>query len=119
MRPRATNPDLEIIVDETVRVAGQLDDSDGKVDYDAAEHAMARAVDRGLFAKQAESRFAFAYYWETLDGMQAYIDETWADNTILPPEVVQRARELTPAGQAVQFRARESVVIAAYRKRPP
>ena len=117
MRPRTTNPNVEVVINESVRVAGQIDDSAGRIDDEAADRAMATLVSHGLFAKQEERRFTFALYWRTPEQMQAYIEENRSDYAILPPQVVQRARELSPKGRPVHYRVREEIMIVDYRKR--
>jgi hypothetical protein len=119
IRPRATNPNVELVLNKSVRIAGQLDDSAGEIDYEAADRAMATLVSRGRFAKQGERRFAFAYYWQTPGQMQDFIDETWSGYVVLSPQVVQRAVALSPEGQPVQYRVRETIVIADYRRQTP
>ena len=117
MRPRTSNPDVELVFKDSLLVAGQIDDSGAETDYDAADRAIAAVVSYGLFVKQEERRFSFAYYWQTPEQMQAYIEETWGCYGILPPQLVQRAREASPEGRPVRYRVREAIVIADYRKR--
>ena len=117
MRPQATNPKVEVVLNASVRVAGQIDDSAGEIDYVAADRAMATLVARGRFVKHEERLFTFAYYWREPGEMQAYIEEAWSGFAFLPDRVVQRARELSPTGQPVQYRVSETIVIADHRKR--
>jgi hypothetical protein len=116
IRPRVSNPDVEVVFEEKLLIAGNIDDSGAEADYDAADRSMASVVSEGLFSKQAGSCFSFAYYWQTPDQMQTYIDESWGCYGVLSPQTVQVARELSPADQTVRFRVREVIMIANYRK---
>ncbi|MDX1616661.1 MAG: hypothetical protein R3300_20300 [Candidatus Promineifilaceae bacterium] len=116
MRPQSARPTVEVVDERAVVVAGQVDESAGASDYEAADRAMAAMVAQGRFAKQREKRFPFSYYWPTVEQMQAYIEEAWSDFAVLPEQVVQRARELTPGGATVRYRVRETILIADYRK---
>jgi hypothetical protein len=116
IRPRTSNPDVELVLDDSLLVAGQIDDSRAEADYDEADKAIATVISDELFVKQEERRFSFAYYWPTPEQMQAYIEDNWGCYSVLPSRVVQRARDLSPEGQLVRCRVREATVIASYRK---
>lgn len=118
IRPQATNPEVEVVLHKSVQIAGHLDDSASEIDYQAADSAMATMIAHGRFAKQRQKRFTFAYYWQTPDEMKAYIEEVWSSYSVLSPLVVQQAAKLSPKGHPVQYRIRESVIIADYRRLP-
>lgn len=118
IRPRTSNPDVELIFNESFYSAGQIDDSAGQIDDEAADRAIANLVSRDFFVKLDEQRFSFAFYWPTLDQMQAYIEKYWGDYAILPPDVVRQARELALKNRPENYRIREIIMFSDYRKLP-
>lgn len=118
MRPRISHPAVELVLEDIVLVAGQIDDSGSEMDDLVADLAIATAVSMGLFARQEERSFSFAYYWATPQQMQAYIEEAWSGFAVLPPQVVVRAGAMAPVDRPVRYRVREAVMIADYRKQP-
>ncbi len=64
----------------------------GMLDDIAASEAMAEVVRRGYFTAQMQEMFKFAVYWDTLDGLLAYVERKWRNKKHLPLEVLERAR---------------------------
>jgi hypothetical protein len=118
MRPRTSKPDVELVFDDAIRTAGQLDDSAADSDDEAADRAIASLVSSGLLARKEERRFSFNYIWQSVAQMQAYLEGTWSAHTYVPPQVVARAHELSAAGGLIHCRLRRVLMMADYRKRP-
>ena len=117
IRPLTSNPPLEVIFNEEISIAGQVDDSVDAPSDIAANEAVKEIVNRGIFLKQQEERFEFAYYWDKLEDMEAYIEDQWSDWVNLPQEVSAKARRLTKdfAGN-VQYRVQVDMLISRYKK---
>lgn len=117
IRPLTSNPPLEVIFNEEISIAGQVDDSVDTPSDIAANEAVKEVVNRGIFLKQQEERFEFAYYWDKLEDMEAYIEDQWSDWVNLPQEVSGKARRLTKdfAGN-VQYRVQVDMLISRYKK---
>lgn len=117
IRPLTSNPPLEVIFNEEISIAGQVDDSVDTPSDIAANEAVKEVVNRGIFLKQQEERFEFAYYWDKLEDMEAYIEDQWSDWVNLPQEVSVKARRLTKdfAGN-VQYRVQVDMLISRYKK---
>ena len=114
LRPISGDTPLEVVRDHKVEFAGYFDEDEDHPDDVAANNAISRAVRRGLFHRERNGRFRFAYYWDTVDEMRAYIKEKWTA-TRLPGPVSRKARRLMAAGNA-RVRARLTMNIAALRK---
>jgi hypothetical protein len=117
IRPLTSNPPLEVIYNEEISIAGQVDDSVDTPSDIAANEAAKEVVNRGIFLRQQEERFEFAYYWDKLEDMEAYIEDQWSDWVNLPQEVSAKARRLTKdfAGN-VQYRVQVDMLISRYKK---
>lgn len=117
IRPLTSNPPLEVIFNEEINIAGQVDDSVDTPSDIAANEAVKEVVNRGIFLRQQEERFEFAYYWDKLEDMEAYIEDQWSDWVNLPQEVSVKARRLTKdfVGN-VQYRVQVDMLISRYKK---
>ncbi len=80
----------------------------------AADGAVRTAIRDGLFHREKDGSFLFAYYWDTVDEMKAYVDERWSYTT-LPPETEQEARRVMTAGPG-RLRCLITVKISRMRK---
>lgn len=117
IRPLTSNPPLEVIFNEEISIAGQVDDSVDTPSDIAANEAVKEVVNRGIFLKQQEERFEFAYYWDKLEDMEAYIEDQWSDWVNLPQEVSGKARRLTKDFDGnVRYRVQVDMLISRYKK---
>ena len=117
IRPLTSNPPLEVIFNEEISIAGQVDDSADLPDDIAANQAVTEVITRGIYLKQQEERFDYAFYWEKLEDLEAYIEDQWSDWVILPQEVSRKARSLTNEyAKNVRYRIRVDMLISRYGK---
>ena len=117
IRPLTSNPPLEVIFNEEISIAGQVDDSADLPDDIAANQAVTEVITRGIYLKQQEERFDYAFYWEKLEDLEAYIEDQWSDWVILPQEVSRKARRLTNEyAKNVRYRIRVDMLISRYGK---
>ena len=117
IRPLTSNPPLEVIFNEEISIAGQVDDSVDTPSDIAANEAVKEVVNRGIFLKQQEERFEFAYYWDKLEDMEVYIEDQWSDWVNLPQEVSGKARRLTKDFDGnVRYRVQVDMLISRYKK---
>lgn len=118
IRPLSSYPPVEVITSNGARLAGRADDSLGIPDDQAANNAIADAVRQGIFFKDADERFEFFYYWDTMEQMQAYIKDRWDDWVILRDTTLQNAAQIISesTGQ-IQLRITLTILISVYGKR--
>jgi hypothetical protein len=69
-----------------------------------------------MFIMEEERFFDYAYFWDTLDDFQAYVDENWVNRRV-PKKLLSKARKIvTEAVGHTRIRIRDVRVIARYRK---
>src|SRR5437773_1748003 len=111
LRPTAGNWPLEVVAGPRTWPAGPLDDTLELPDDQAANAALRHAVRAGWFISERATTFDYAWYWDTLAELEAYIAERW--NTIMRlPETTRAAliRLLAPAGSGARVRLRRGMV---------
>ena len=117
LRPYSNNPAIEILTGRAVYHAGHIDDSLGLPIDLAADQAVQKLVARDAFLKRHEARFELAYYWHTLEDLQTYVLEKWADSSHLPEETLKKAQARVAAARGpIQIRIQREMLIARYRK---
>ena len=115
LRPISGETPLEVVrPGRRPELAGFYDEPADHPDDVAANNAVARAVRRGLFHRERDGEFRFAYYWDSVDEMRAYIKEKWTA-TRLPGPVSRKARRLMAPGDG-RVRARVRMIITRLRK---
>jgi hypothetical protein len=93
LRPFAGNWPLEVVAPSAsptrstpgAWAVGRVDDSQERPDDQAANAAIAHAVRAGWFRAERTTTFEYAWYWDTLAELEAYIAERWATVLRLPP----------------------------------
>jgi hypothetical protein len=109
LRPICIDVPLEIIASSGSESAGLVDMSP-EIDKDiASDAAIQTVINDGLYIKEFEESFDFAYYWNTIREFTADLDERWKDEIILPKEVLKQGRVLYkkhPDGARVRIRIR-------------
>jgi hypothetical protein len=116
LRPVSGDTPLEVVRTGVAELAGHFKEPSDHPDDVAANNAIARAVRRGQFVRERDGSFRFAYYWDSVDEMRAYVKEKWTA-TRLPGAVSRKARRLMAAGDG-KVRARVQMVITRLRRIP-
>lgn len=117
LRPFAGNWPLEVVTATRQWAAGPLDDSQEQPDDHAANGAIAAALHAGWFVEERTTTFPFAWYWDTLAELEAYIAERWS-TVVRLPEDTRRAVEqlLAEAGPDARLRFRRRMRLGRYRR---
>lgn len=120
LRPIASGWKLEIVQGERGKLAGRLDDSLRRSTDAASNQAMAQAVALGWFKPRTQDSFAYAYYWDDLEGMQAYVEAEWPDSAVIPENVLREAARLVreAVGES-KIRITRTIWIATYERAAP
>ncbi len=94
LRPLCIDVPLEIVYEGGSESAGILDLSPD-IDRDiTSDVAIVSVIKGGLFLESKVEYFDYAYYWETIKGMEEDLEENWKDEVIVSEEVRQRASVL-------------------------
>ena len=94
LRPLCLDMPIDIVYKEKIGCAGKADMSPDLVHEVAAERAIEKVVNAGLYAGLSVERFELAYYWSTVRGMMAEMRARWQDDVIIDDRVIHRAYEL-------------------------
>ena len=117
IRPYSLSPPVEVVMNDTVRIAGPIDSSAGVPDDEASDRAIQEVVKNGAYSKSEAGSFKFAYYWDTLEHMKDYIEERWSDSTHLPKRTLDEAARLVSESMGtIQIRIRSDMKIVRYKK---
>ena len=117
LRPHVSGWPVEIVSPDTRILVGQLDDKAGIRDDIAADIAISKAIRRGWFEVENEAFFEYAYYWNSVDEMNAYIETEWSNLVAVQGNVLSEARRLVQlTSEPVQIRIRRTMLIGSYRK---
>lgn len=73
LRPQVSGRPVEIVSRGTRVLVGQLDAEKGISDDVASDNAISEAVQRGWLEQENEEFFEYAYCWDTVDKMNAFI----------------------------------------------
>jgi|SRR5215470_16686099 len=117
VRPVSANAPLEVVAGNQVWRAGRVDESGDLPDDHAANESLRTIVCEGWFIRERQARVDYAWYWDTLDELQAHIAEKWSSSVQLPAAVeAEAARLLAAGGTGARLRLRLTVAMARYRK---
>jgi len=117
LRPIAAQWPVEVVTATEASLAGWLDTTPKIPGDRTSDRAISEVVERGWFKEESATTFPFAYYWQTVEEMQAYLKVNWADSAVLPDPVRIEARRLAHlAGRPVQIRIQQTIHLARYRK---
>jgi hypothetical protein len=125
LRPFAGNWPLEVVAPSAsptrstpgAWAVGRVDDSQERPDDQAANAAIAHAVRAGWFRAERTTTFEYAWYWDTLAELEAYIAERWATVLRLPPPTQTAARQrLARVGGGARLRLRRGMILGRYRR---
>ena len=105
---------------ETARVEadgisiGTLDAGQADRRHAAADEALARALDAGLFAVESEGEFWFWTYGDSIEELRDHVHASW-QNSRVGDRLVARAREAVRADRGTVLRIAEHVRISRLR----
>jgi hypothetical protein len=120
VRPRPTNGPLEVVAPGQILLAGTVDNAPFVPDDSAAEKAMTQTVREGLFSIEHQATFDCASYWNTLDDMLTYYEESENPPLTIPDKVLTAARAFAAtSNQKSRVRIRAGMHLARYRKVEP
>ncbi len=120
LRPFAGNWPLDVVTSTQQWGAGTLDDSQERPDDHAADTAIAAAVHAGWFVPEHTTTFRFAWYWDTLAELEAYIGDRWSTVMRLPPDTRRAVlRLLAAAGPGARLRFHRGMRFGRYRQADP
>ncbi len=119
LHPRPTDGAVCVISGSETALAGQLDTSPFIPDFTAAKESLEQVEREGWFALERNAMFDFFWYWESVGEMQAYVEERWVPEVIVPDGIWERAESLkAESGEGARMRFRDEVLIARYQKLP-
>lgn len=99
MCPAAGRSAVEVIGGGQALSAGRLDETPESFEDDqAANNALTHIGREGLFDREREAAFDFAWHWDTLAEMHAYFAEKWTQ-TQIPEDELEEARRLTASAR--------------------
>jgi hypothetical protein len=85
LRPITAPRQLEVIRAGEILVAGDFEVvEESGADDEAANEAVRRAVQEGLFLRERDGGFKFAYYWDSVAEMMEYGEARWSSVTLSP-----------------------------------
>jgi len=94
VRPLSTDGPLEIVYAGGSDSAGLIDMSPG-ADLDReADQAIDTVFAAGFYKEINIEYFDFAYYWETVEGMEEDIEQNWQGELVITEEVWAKAHQL-------------------------
>lgn len=117
VRPVPADWPLEVLIDGRPSPAGCVDGSPKKPDQLAADEAIAQVIRRGMFEQEERAFFEYAYYWPSVEAMQAHIAGSWTWSAVLPQPVLAEARRLVKStGAQSEIKVRRQMEITRYRR---
>ena len=91
LRPYNVDAPLEVAYKGMVEPAGLADTGMDTAQDEAAEKAISTVLHGGMFRELKSEYFDHSYYWTSIKGMLADIDERWKDDMIIPEVILRRA----------------------------
>jgi hypothetical protein len=91
LRPYNVDAPIEVVSREAVEPAGLADTSLDTVHDEAAEIAISTIMQEGIIRELKLEYFDQNYYWNSVKGMLADVDERWKDDMVIPEVVLRRA----------------------------
>ena len=117
LRPVSTDWPLEVIIDGRPMHAGTVDGSPSLADQIASDAAIAEMMYRRWFTLEEHTLFDLVYYWSTIEEMEAYVQDTWANTAAMPEATLEDARRLVKSSATrSEIRMLRQMEIARYRR---
>jgi hypothetical protein len=93
IHPSPDPPPIEVRLGNRYDLAGWLKEANDYVEYIQADQALEEVVRRGLFSLEERGTFPFNTYAGSMDGLCAYLAETWQD-AVVDDQVAGRVEDL-------------------------
>ena len=117
LRPVPADWPLDVLIDGIPSPAGFIDGSKKLPDTVASDAALVQIIDRKVFEQEEQAFFDYAYYWPTLEAMQAYVAGSWTWSADVPDSTLAEARRLVDSATApTEIKVRRHMEIARYRR---
>ncbi len=117
LRPFGERYALAVVANDEATPAGDVDASAGYALDVAASESIAQMTTEGWLVHERQGAFECFFYWDTADEMQAYAEQNWATDVIVPETVLAEARRLETRSEAgAKVRLRMPMIIGRYRK---
>lgn len=100
LRPISVDVPLLILTDAGWKAAGCPSQSPDRVHDLAADQAIRNVIREGRFSKVKQVYFVTNYYWNTMEELQADVDESWKDDIIVTEEIWREAHRLFKLGKS-------------------
>jgi hypothetical protein len=116
IHPLQVEPQLEVRVGVITHAAGVIRETDGGIEYEQAEQAMAEAVRAGWFAPEIDERFEFRRYADALSDLREYLAATWKD-AVIDEHTAARIEALMATPETdTELIVREQIRMTRYRR---
>ena len=118
LRPVADRWIVEVVSARGSEEAVRLTDLKEGLAYDAAANeAMAQGETAGWFRRGREEFFPLHYVWDSPKEMHSYVEEEWADFTVVGEDVWQKIRSTWGIADAdARVRVRAKMLITRWSK---
>jgi hypothetical protein len=100
LRPISVDVPLLILTDAGWKSAGCPSQSPDRVHDLAANRAIRNVIGEGRFLKVKQVYFVTNYYWNSMEELQADVDESWKDDIIVTEQIWQEAYRLFKLGRS-------------------
>jgi hypothetical protein len=94
VRPLSVDIPMEIVYAGGIESAGVMDLSPGMQKDIAADQAIESVIKEQIFIESTVEKFNRAYYWKTIKGMKADLEENWKDEVVIPEDVWNCAKTI-------------------------
>ncbi len=102
LRPLSVDVPLLILTRNGWESAGMPDQSPDRVHERAADQAIRRGLQEGLFVKAKQKYFVVNYYWNELKELKAFAEGPWKGSLIISKDIWQQAKQLLRNGSGAR-----------------
>jgi len=115
IRPPPEPSAIDVRIGDRMHAAGWLNETDDYGDYEAADTALAKVVDGGLFVVERRGEFELKTYADTLAELRDYVAEGWENASIDDVTTARIEEWMSTAERDKEILLRERVRIARLR----
>lgn len=120
VRPLSLDVPLEIVYKGGCEPAGMVDMSPDLPFDIAADKAIENVIDDGFYKEIYKEQFDFAFYWQTIKGMQEDLKENWEGEVNIAKEVWANAKQIIKQRHPqTRIRLGMQMKLAIYKKLEP